>query len=83
MPIEEKLQSATKEIERKIKLALIEQNMTQADLADITRESRSEINKAVKGNNSRHSTELREKIYKILGVEWPTWLNKKSHQMMT
>ena len=46
MPIEEKLQSATKEIERKIKLALIEQNMTQADLADITRESRSEINKA-------------------------------------
>lgn len=69
MPIEEKLQSATKEIERKIKLALIEQNMTQADLADITRESRSEINKAVKGSNSRHSTELREKIYKILGVE--------------
>ena len=72
MPIEEKLQSATKEIERKIKLALIEQNMTQADLADITCESRSEINKAVKGNNSRHSTELREKIYKILGVEWST-----------
>ena len=69
MPIEEKLQSAAKEIERKIKLALIEQNMTQADLADITRESRSEINKAVKGNNSRHSTELRKKIYKILGVE--------------
>lgn len=69
MPIEEKLESVKKLVEREIKLALIEQNMTQADLSKITGESRSEINKAVKGNTSPHSTELRKKIYKILGME--------------
>ena len=69
MPIEETLERAKRKVEREIKLALIEQNMTQADLANITGESRSEINKAVKGNTSPHSTELRKKIYKILGME--------------
>ena len=69
MPIEEKLESAKKMVEREIKLALIEQNMTQTDLAKITGEIRSEINKAVKGNTSPRSTEIRKKIYKILGME--------------
>lgn len=69
MPIEEKLESAKKLVEREIKMALIEKSMSQVELAQITGESRSEINKAVKGNTSPHSTELRKKIYKILGME--------------
>lgn len=69
MPIEEKLEDAKKQVERQIKMALLKKNMTQADIANITGESRSEVNKAVKGNTSPHSTKLRKTIYKILGME--------------
>lgn len=69
MPVEEKLEEAKKQVERSIKLGLINKNMTQAQLADLLGESRTRINLAIKGNTNPKSIEIRRKIYKVLGME--------------
>lgn len=69
MPIEEKLESAKKQIEREIKLALLDKNMTQTELAELLGESRTRVNLAVKGSTNPGSIKLRKKIYKVLGME--------------
>lgn len=69
MPIEEKLEQAKQEIEFQIKSALMKKHMSQVDLAELLNESKFQINKAIKGNTSPKSVELRRKIYKVLGME--------------
>ena len=69
MPVEEKLEEAKKQVERQIKLGLLNKNMTQAQLADLLGESRTRINLAIKGNTNPKSIEIRKKIYKVLGME--------------
>lgn len=66
MPIEEKLEAAKHQMEREFKIALINQNMTQADLAELLGLSRSQINKAIKGGTQPSDAEVRQKIYKVL-----------------
>lgn len=70
MPIEEKLESAKKQMEQDFKIALIRKNMTQAELADLLNLSRSQVNKAIKGGTNKSDVEVRKKIYKFLGMEW-------------
>lgn len=70
MPIEEKLESAKKQMEQDFKIALIKKNMTQAELADLLNLSRSQVNKAIKGGTNKSDVEVRKKIYKFLGMEW-------------
>lgn len=69
MPIEEKLESAKKQMEQDFKIALIKKNMTQAELADLLNLSRSQVNKAIKGGTKKSDAEVRKKIYKFLGME--------------
>lgn len=69
MPVEEKLEQAQQAVERKIKLALLDKSMTQAELANLIRESRSDVNKAVKGGTLPKDKEIREKIYQVLGIK--------------
>ena len=69
MPIEEKLEQAKKAVERQIKMALIQNSMTQAELAELLGESRQDINKAVKGGTLPKDQMIRKKIYKVLGIE--------------
>ena len=69
MPIEEKLEQAKKAVERQIKMALIQNSMTQAELAELIGESRQDINKAVKGGTLPKDQMIRKKIYKVLGME--------------
>ena len=69
MPIEEKLEQAKKAVERQIKMALIQNSMTQAELAELIGESRQDINKAVKGGTLPKDQMIRKKIYKVLGIE--------------
>lgn len=69
MPIEEKLEEAKKAVERQIKMALIQNSMTQAELAELIGESRQDINKAVKGGTLPKDQMIRKKIYKVLGME--------------
>ncbi|MGQ5708789.1 helix-turn-helix domain-containing protein [Lactobacillus sp. PSON] len=68
MPIEEKLEKAKREVEREIKIALMDKGMTQAELANLLNESRSKVNQAIKGNTNPKSIEIRKKIYKVLGM---------------
>ena len=69
MPVEEKLEEAKKQVERQIKLKLLDQNMTQAELANLIGESSTRVNLAIKGNTNPKSIKIRKKIYKVLGME--------------
>ena len=59
MPVEERLEEAKKQVERQIKLGLLNKNMTQAQLADLLGESRTRINLAIKGNTNPKSIDKR------------------------
>ncbi len=69
MPIEEKLENAKKEVESSIKKALLEKSMSQAELADLIGETRTNVNLAIKGNTNPKAVQIRKKIYKVLGME--------------
>ena len=69
MPIEEKLVNAKKQVERQIKMELLDKNMTQTELADLIGETRTNVNLALKGNTNPKSIEIRQKIYKVLGMK--------------
>lgn len=69
MPIEEKLANAKKQVERQIKMELLDKNMTQTELADLIGETRANVNLAIKGNTNPKSIEIRKKIYKVLGMK--------------
>ena len=69
MPVEEKLEEAKKQVERQIKMELLDKNMTQAELANLIGENRTKVNLAIKGNTNPKSIEIRKKIYKVLGME--------------
>ena len=69
MPVEEKLEEAKKQVERQIKMGLLDKNMTQAELANLIGESRTRVNLAIKGGTSPKDLMIRKKIYKVLGME--------------
>lgn len=69
MPIEERLDDVSHQIEIEIKTALIKKGWTQAELARRLNINRQQLNQAVKGNNSKRAKEIREIIYPLLGME--------------
>lgn len=69
MSIEEKLEEAKKAVERQIKIALIQNSMTQAKLAKLIGENRQDVNRAVKGGTLPKDKMIRRKIYKVLGMK--------------
>lgn len=69
MSIEEKLEEAKEAVERQIKIALIQNSMTQAKLAKLIGESRQDVNRAVKGGTLPKDKMIRRKIYKVLGMK--------------
>ena len=73
MPVEEKLEEAKKQVERQIKMGLLDKNMTQVQLANLIGESRIRVNLTIKGNTNPKSIEIRKKIYKALGMELFKW----------
>lgn len=68
MPAETDLEKATAEVERSIKIKLLERNMSQVELASLIGENRYQVNRAIKGNNSPRSIEIRKKIYRVLDM---------------
>lgn len=69
MPVEEALEKSKKEVEKKIKFALLDRSMTQKQLSDLLKENRQQINRAIKGDTTPKSKELRRKIYKVLNLK--------------
>lgn len=76
MAAEEQLEVAKQNVERNIKKALFDKNMTQTELADLIGETRTNVNLAIKGNTNPKSIEIRKKIYKVLGMEQEMDINE-------
>lgn len=69
MPIEEALEETKKEVERKIKFALLDRGMTQKQLSDLINENRQQVNRAIKGDTTPKSKEIRNKIYQLFNIK--------------
>ena len=65
MPIEEALEETKKEVERKIKFALLDRGMTQKQLSDLINENRQQVNRAI----TPKSKEIRNKIYQLFNIK--------------
>ncbi|APX72687.1 helix-turn-helix domain-containing protein [Companilactobacillus allii] len=66
---EAQLASYARKIESEIKIALIQRNMTQRELAKLIGTGTQQLNRAIKGDMTPKSRELRKKIEKILFIE--------------
>lgn len=66
---EEMLKNQATEVEKSIKIALIRQNMTQRQLAEFIGEGPQQVSRAVHGGVDPKSRRIRQKIYKVLGME--------------
>lgn len=69
MPIEEALEETKKEVERKIKFALLDRGMTQKQLSALIKENRQQVNRAIKGDTTPKSKEIRNKIYQLFNIK--------------
>ena len=69
MPIEEALEETKKEVERKIKFALLDRGMTQKQLSDLIKENRQQVNRAIKGDTTPKSKGIRDKIYQLFNIK--------------
>lgn len=69
MPIEERLERTQKEIESEIRIAMLEKDITQTQLADDLNISKNVVSEAVRGYNTPRAKKARRKIRKWLGVE--------------
>ena len=66
---EQQLVKAALDVKKSFKIALLEQDMTQKDLAKILHTSRQQVNMAIKGDMAPKSRELRKQIAEILNME--------------
>jgi DNA-binding XRE family transcriptional regulator len=66
---EQQLEKAARDVKKSFKIALLEQDMTQKDLAKILHTSRQQVNMAIKGDMAPKSRELREQMAEILHIE--------------
>ena len=69
MPIEERLEKTQKEIESEIKVAMLEKNTTQSQLAEDLNLSKNVVSEAVRGYNTPRAKKASKKIRKWLGME--------------
>lgn len=69
MPIEERLEKTQKEIESEIKVAMLEKDTTQSQLAEDLNLSKNVVSEAVRGYNTTRAKKARKKIRRWLGME--------------
>lgn len=65
---EQSLVDASKSITKQIKLKLFERDMKQIELSNLISEGSVQVNRAIHGDMSPKSKEIREKIYKVLDM---------------
>lgn len=66
--VESRLNKATEELKRTIKTSLIEHDLTQADLSRMLNVSQAQVNRAIGGDDSPKSRNIRRKIYDFLHI---------------
>lgn len=67
--VEEQLINAAEKINKKIKIALIEKSLSQVDLARALNVGAPQLNRAIKGDLSPKSIEIRKRIYHLLDIK--------------
>ncbi|AKP66318.1 helix-turn-helix domain-containing protein [Companilactobacillus ginsenosidimutans] len=65
---EEQFAKVAYDIERSIKVELLNRDMTQKELAELIHANPQQLNRAIKGDMTPKSRELREQIEKVLGI---------------
>ncbi len=68
MPIEDKLEQATRQMEAEIKAALVRRGMTQVDLAHELRLTAKAVNEAIKGYPTPTAKANRKAIFEKLNI---------------
>lgn len=68
MPAEQELERAAKKVEHAITAKLSKREMTQAELARLLGENRTQVNRAIHGVNDPKSKAIRKKIYRVLDM---------------
>lgn len=66
---EEAMAAGANAIKNKIKIELLERNMTQVELSNLIKENPQQLNRAIHGDMSPKSKAIREKIYKVLNIK--------------
>lgn len=68
MPIEQTLEQSAADVEKKIKLRLLERSMSQVELSNLIKENPQSVNRAIKGWTNPKSVAIRKKIYRVLNI---------------
>ncbi|MCT3200954.1 transcriptional regulator [Limosilactobacillus reuteri] len=68
MPIEQTLEQSAADVEKKIKLRLLERSMSQVELSNLIKENPQSVNRAIKGWTNPKSVTIRKKIYRVLNM---------------
>lgn len=66
---EETLVNGARDIKVKIKKALLDRDMKQTELSDLLQENPQQVNRAIAGDMAPKSLEIRQRIYKVLGIK--------------
>ncbi|MCC7667471.1 transcriptional regulator [Liquorilactobacillus satsumensis] len=67
--VEQSLVETAKEVKKQIKFHLLERDMTQVELAELIGEGVIQVNRAISGDMSPKSVNIRKKIYRVLDME--------------
>lgn len=67
--LEALLETQKNQIEKTIKIELLERGWTQKKLADLIGENTSMVNRAIKGDTTPRSIEIRSKIFEVLNLK--------------
>lgn len=67
--LEALLENQKNEVEKRIKIELLERGWTQKKLSDLIGENRAMVNRAIKGDTTPRSIEIRSKIFEVLNLK--------------
>lgn len=67
--LEALLETQKNEVEKRIKIELLERGWTQKKLSDLIGENRAMVNRAIKGDTTPRSIEIRSKIFEVLNLK--------------
>lgn len=66
---EQNLVDGAKAITNRIKMRLLEKDMTQVELASLINEKPVQLNRAIHADVSPKSVEIRQKVYRVLDIK--------------
>ena len=69
LELEALLETQKNEVEKRIKIELLKRGWTQKKLSDLIGENRAMVNRAIKGDTTPRSIEIRSKIFEVLNLK--------------